>query len=83
MCAGWVACHDQGGLLALRLWGLSASANDIDAVLDYETDVEVFRSGTEAAEHGLAGVRFPDARAQRAITGLVRKKALRGDRRRS
>ena len=77
MCAGWVACHDQGQLLSLRIWGLSASAEDIDAVLDYETDVEVFDSGQEAAEHGLSGVAAPDARARRMIATLTRKQELR------
>lgn len=73
MCAGWVGHADQSNLLALRLWGLGASVEDIDAVLDYECPVDLFPSGAAAAEHGLSGVEDPDEAAARQIDRLLRK----------
>ncbi len=64
LCAGWVGCHDTDHLLALRL-------NRVDsATFDYVSPVPLFRSGREAAAHGLSGINNPDRRARRAIAKL-------------
>ena len=52
LCAGWAAVHGNHDCLALRLAALLNPAIDIQAVLDYTTDVPLFSSGAEAAEHG-------------------------------
>lgn len=75
LCAGWVATHDMEHSLGLRLLAAAGTLTeqDIDAVLDYETDVPVFASGAEAAKHGLRNLRQPDQRAVRTIKRLARK----------
>jgi hypothetical protein len=50
-----------------------------EALLDYETDVPLFQSGAETAEHGLAQVTDPDADAQRVIDNLRRKERRRSE----
>lgn len=74
MCAGWVGCHDQQNLLALRFWALNgADPDDVDEVLDYTTEVPLFDSGAEAAEHGMAEVETPGPKAARTIDRLTKK----------
>lgn len=76
MCAGWVGVHGYE-LLALRIWAHDQSPETIDEVLDYETDVALFSTGQEAAEHGLSGVEAPNEKAQRQIDRLAAKRASR------
>ena len=74
-CAGWVGCHDMSQALGLRMalgQGLLAD-EDVDAFLDYTTDVPLFASGTEAAEHGLAELLTPSEKARRTVSRLERK----------
>lgn len=78
-CAGWCAVHDMAHSLALRLGAHRIDSDTLNAILDYETPVDVFLSGTEAAQHGLADVMDPDARARRQIARLEQKAARRGD----
>lgn len=60
LCAGWVAVHgDQS--LALRLAVVSGRVDP--SVMDYSTDVELFGSGAEAAEHGMAEIDDPSPEA--------------------
>jgi len=67
LCAGWLACHRAGNLLALRLRG-----GDVDdRAWGYATTVPVFSSGAEAAEHGLRDLKAPGAQARRAIDRLA------------
>jgi len=69
LCAGWLACHDPRELLALRF------PHKLDpAVYDYTTDVPVFSSGAEARRHGMRDINRPGAKANKMITGLVRKR---------
>lgn len=79
LCAGWVGCHDmeesmglrmaaRGGLLDIESW---------EAALDYECPVELFETGAEAAEHGLADLRNPGDPARRTIDKLVQRAARR------
>lgn len=72
LCAGWVACHGMAGptgLLALRL--LDFSGRLAPQVYEYETDVPVFASGTEAAEHGMAEIDEPGDKAKRLVEKLT------------
>jgi hypothetical protein len=75
LCAGWVGCHDMTHSLGLRLLAFSGALtdDDVDEVLDYQTDVPLFTSGAEAAEHGLLELRQPSEKAARTIQRLSRK----------
>jgi hypothetical protein len=76
-CAGWAGCHDMTQSLALRL-AIGTGAVDeatADAILDYTTDVPLFTSGREAADHGTAHVDDPSPAAQRAMGKIVRRRA--------
>lgn len=67
LCAGWLACHGSDDLLALRLRPVHGSA------YGYISPVPVFASGAEAAAHGMADIRRPQARAQAVMARLSRK----------
>ena len=73
LCAGWVACHDRGELLAIRLGAASGSIRpeDVEEILGYETSVPVFASGAEAAEHGLRDLLDPGDEARRLVRKLT------------
>jgi hypothetical protein len=59
LCAGWVAVH--GNSLALRL---EVSRGDVDgSVMGYTTPVPLFKSGTEAAQHGMRDIENPSEEA--------------------
>jgi hypothetical protein len=73
LCAGWVATHGPHNLLALRL------ATDIaPEVYEYSSPVPVFRTGDEAAEHGMRDIKRPRVAARKAIERLIRKKEREG-----
>jgi hypothetical protein len=72
LCAGWVACHGQD-LLGLRI-GVARGWID-PGVLDYTTDVPVFASGTEAAEHGERDIDFPGVQARAMVAKIVDSRA--------
>jgi hypothetical protein len=79
LCAGWVAVHDMDHALAIRMaqsmhW---LSPDVIDAVLDYDTDVPLWASGQEAAEHGLAEIEEISWEARRKIDRLLQKGVAR------
>lgn len=75
LCAGWVAVHDMQESLGLRLLAAVArmTPEEIDATIDYTTDVPLFDSGAEAALHGLAEVKQPSEAAVKLIARLQRK----------
>ena len=73
LCAGWVGCHG-GDLLALRLALINGRIDG--SVFDYTTDVELFRSGAEAAEHGMSGVEAPSSEAVAAISKVAARRGL-------
>lgn len=70
-CSGWVACHDMDNNMAVRV---SHAMGHLDAAdfVDYETDVPVFESGSEAAEHGMADITAPSPEAM-ATMAKIRK----------
>lgn len=69
LCSGWLACHGPDNLLALRL----NHAKVDPSVFNYETDVPVFSSGAEAADHGLREIDQPSTAAHRTMERLIRK----------
>lgn len=69
LCAGWLACHDNGHLLALRINPIDPSA------YNYESPVPIFASGKEAMEHGLADIKAPGARAVHLIGKIQKQRA--------
>lgn len=69
LCAGWLATHGTDNLLALRLHGHEVKPE----VWAYKTRAPVFKSGAEAAAHGMAEIEVPGVKAQRTIDRLVRK----------
>lgn len=73
VCSGWCGTHDMYESLALRFAAGELDKDVLGAILDYETTTPLFDSGREAAEHGLAGVEAPDARARREIEKLTAK----------
>lgn len=79
LCAGWCAVHGNDESLALRM-AAAAGLADPDEVRDYTTDVPLFSSGAEAAEHGKRDIRHPSAAARAAGAKIGRVRSLRGDR---
>jgi len=74
VCAGWAGCHDGDELLALRAAVRQGvmTAEVAEAVRDYVSPVALFRSGAQAAEHGLAQLAAPDPEAVEAIAKITR-----------
>lgn len=66
LCAGWVATHDMGSNLALRVRAITGGIDPavFDACLDYESPVPVFGSGQEARDHGMRDYENPSARTR-------------------
>jgi hypothetical protein len=81
LCAGWVGCHDMENNLALRISVAFEHMSEADyaATLDYESPVELWESGTEAALHGLADVNEPSQKARTIMKNLKRKGLGGGD----
>lgn len=77
LCAGWVGCHDMDNSLALRLAAATGiiDPDTFEAAIDYECPVELWDSGAEAAEHGLAKITDPDGDAKRVMAKLRRKRS--------
>jgi hypothetical protein len=78
VCAGWAGCHDGAHLLALRFAAITGSMTPeaVDATVDYVSPVPLFRSGADAARHGLAQIRRPGTRAVTTMGKIARR---RGD----
>lgn len=75
MCAGWVGCHDMTQSLGVRIAATTGelSDEDIDAVYEYTTEVELFESGQAAADHGVADIEAPSRDAVRAVNKIIRR----------
>lgn len=76
VCAGWAGCHNMEQSFGVRLAAFSGllPLGELDALLDYTTDVPLFQSGGEAAAHGLAQLDAPDEKAVRVIDKLAAKR---------
>lgn len=77
ICAGWAHLANID-TLALRLAFRVDPEVDVQAVLDYTTDVPLFGSGAEAAEHGKRDLLHPSAAAMRAADKISDVRAMRG-----
>lgn len=76
VCRGWLGHRDPGDLLAVRL-AILRSELPLDA-FDYGTDVPLFATGAQAAEHGRRNLAAPDDRARDAAVKIMRVRQLRG-----
>lgn len=76
-CAGWAGCHDMTHNLAIRLAESTGdiTPDDADELRDYTTDVELFATGREAAEHGMRDVEHPTPDAVRTLHKITRRRA--------
>lgn len=77
VCAGWLAFRDPAELLAVRL-GVSFGTIAPEC-MDYSTDVALFESGEEAAEHGKRDIENPSDWARVAMRKITRKRNLERD----
>lgn len=76
-CAGWAGCHDMTHNLAIRI---AESTGDMtpehaDEIRDYTTDVALFATGRQAADHGMRDVENPTLDAARTLHKIVRRRA--------
>ena len=74
-CAGWVACHDMTESLGLRMGISMGLVTDPDAFCDYTTEVALFSTGAEAAEHGMREIEYPSEEAGKAYRKIERQRA--------
>lgn len=77
LCAGWAGHRDPHDLMALKI-GVVKGVIDQSA-LDYHTDVPLFASGAEAAEHGKRDILAPDAAAISAALKIITVREARGE----
>jgi Family of unknown function (DUF6283) len=77
VCAGWSHLADEN-TLALRLADAFDREVDVQAILDYRTDVPLFASGTEAAEHGKRDIEAPSAEAAETVRKVTTTRAVLG-----
>lgn len=77
LCGGWCATHSMEESLAVRLAVMRGDllGTDLDAVLDYTTDVPLHPSGAAAAAHGRAQLQDPDERARAIMDKITRRRA--------
>lgn len=74
LCAGWAGHRDPYDLLAVRL-GISRGTM-APSVAEYTTEVPLFASGAEAAEHGKREILSPSVRAQSNINKILKQRGL-------
>lgn len=77
ICAGWAGCHGTG-LLGLRVALIEGriDSETFRAATEYHSPVALFSSGSEASDHGQAGLEQPGAASARMIGKIIR---VRGD----
>ena len=74
ICAGWAALSNYD-TLALRMASRLDPDVDVQACVDYTTDVPLFASGAEAAEHGKREIEAPSDKAVSTIGKVVKVRA--------
>lgn len=67
ICSGWLACHDKGELLALRLHPVDPTA------YEYRSPVPVFADGWRAALHGVKDIANPGPAARALMKKIGRR----------
>jgi hypothetical protein len=70
LCSGWVGTHDTQHLLAFRLHHAQLDPS----VWSYKSPVPLFKSGAEAADHGMKNIDAPGVRAQLTIYRILKKR---------
>jgi len=78
ICAGWAAVHGNRDNFALRMAHLMDPHVDVGAVIEYTTDVPVFASGKQAADHGRREIEQPGSAAREAVGKIARVRRMRG-----
>ena len=76
VCSGWLGHADPSRLLAVRI-GIMRGHLD-PSCAEYATDVPLFSSGQEAADHGMRDLESPSAAAQATIEKVTRARANTG-----
>jgi len=77
LCAGWLGHRRPQDLLAVRIGVIS---NHYSAkIMNYRTDVPLFATGAEAAEHGLSAIEAPDEDAVQAAAKIIAARRARGE----
>lgn len=74
VCSGWLGHRDPLDLLAVRL-GLMDGRLDMSCA-EYSTDVPLFETGHDAAEHGRKRIESPSEKAQRDIQKIIKKRGI-------
>jgi hypothetical protein len=74
VCAGWLGHRDPADLLAVRI-GISSGRLPREAV-EYTTDVPLFETGDQAAEHGMREIEHPSEEAIAMSEKIVKKRGL-------
>lgn len=76
VCSGWLGHRPAHELLGVRL-GISTGRLD-PSCADYSTDVPLFGSGEEAAEHGMQDIDRPGRAARKTMSKISKVRTLRG-----
>ncbi len=71
--AGWAGCHGDR-LLGLRVALIEGRIDEATfaAAAEYQSPLALFDSGSAAADHGQADIRWPDGEAARLIAKIAR-----------
>jgi len=77
LCAGWVGHRDPADLLAVRIGVIDGRIDP--EVYRYRTDVPLFASGAEAAEHGKRDIAAPSAEARATVEKVMAVRWIRGE----
>lgn len=81
MCAGWVGCHDMDENLAVRLAVRFGHMTErvVEKILSYKSPIPLWRSGHEAAMHGISEINNPSAPATKLVAKILkRQREVRG-----
>lgn len=73
VCAGWLGFGDPGELLAVRIGTMFERLDP--SCMEYATDVPLFASGQEAADHGKKEIDTPTIAASAVILKIEKKRA--------
>lgn len=77
VCAGWLGFRDPADLLAVRVGIVRGDLHP--SCGEYTTDVPLFETGREAAEHGMRDVLNPSPEATDVIDKVTRVRAANGN----
>lgn len=72
LCSGWVGCHDPHNLPGVMIGVINGRIDP--SIYEYETDVPLFGSGLEAAEHGMKRIDEPGPDARAVMAKIKRKR---------